>query len=265
MKKIINCLFALAIFCQAPAQIVNTENARMQSDTVGWQGGFGTAFSLIQNTTKITSAEAEAHLQYKTSNDRGLWLILGNFMRQKVGDRANVSNYFLHLRYNIKVNEWLRWEFFSQYQNNDITQIDARFLLGTGPRFKLIKIETFRLYTGILFMYEAEKELTTPVVKHNDWRNSSYISFTWLPNKSTELISTTYFQPRLDKFSDYRILNQAVFRVKASPHFSMSARWNWLKDKFPAGSSPQRTYQFATGIDYDFGPLQRKVARGRRN
>lgn len=237
----------------------------MQSDTVGWQGGFGMAFSRIQNTIKITSLEAETHLQYKTSNDRGLWLILADYMNQKVGPRQSIANYYGHLRYNYKVNDWLRWEFFTQYQNNDITQIDSRFLLGTGPRFKLFKDSTFRLYAGVLFMYERETELTTPVVKHQDWRNSSYISFTWLPNKNTELISTTYFQPRLGNFKDFRILNQAVFRVKASPHFGMSIRWNYLMDKFPAGTAPKRTYSFGTGIDYDFGPVQSKkaAARGR--
>lgn len=251
--RILSFLFLFVFFSiHCSAQIVNTESARMQSDTIGWQGGFGLAFSLTQNTQKLLGAEAETHLQYKTTNDKGLWLFLAHYMVQKVGDRANISNYFTHLRYNWKVNEWLRWEFFTQYQNNDITQIDARFLLGTGPRFKLIKHEIFKLYAGVLFMYEIEKEKTTPVVKHSDWRNSSYISFTWLPNKVTELMSTTYFQPRLDKFSDWRILNQATFRVRASPHFSMSVRWNYLHDKFPAGTAPKTTYSFSTGIDYDF-------------
>lgn len=266
MRKLNYWWIALFFFAQQThAQIVNTESARMQSDTVGWQGGFGMAFSLIQNTIKITNMEAETHLQYKTSNDRGLWLILADYVNLKVGGKQNVANYYVHLRYNYKVNDWLRWEFFTQYQNNDITQIDARFLVGTGPRFKLIKIEKFRLYAGCLFMHEREKELTSPVVKHQDWRNSSYVSFTWLPNKNTELISTTYFQPRLDKFNDWRFLNQAVFRVKASPHFGMSMRWNYLRDKFPAGSAPKRTYSFGAGVDYDFGPIQSKraAARGR--
>jgi hypothetical protein len=46
---------------------------------------------------------------------------------------------------------------FGQYQNNDITQIDSRILAGTGPRFKLMKLPTFRLYAALLFMYEREK------------------------------------------------------------------------------------------------------------
>jgi len=251
-KHLLFYIVVLSIAWPAAAQIVNIENARMQSDTVGWQGGFGTAISLTQNTAKIFGMEAETHLQYKTSNDRGLWLFLGNYNFLKVGDRESISNYYLHFRYNRKINEWLRWEFFTQYQNNDIMQIDSRLLAGTGPRFKLIKHKYFRLYAGSLFMFEREREKTAPVIHHDDWRNSSYVSFTWLPNANTELISTTYYQPLLNKFSDYRILNQAVLRVKASPHFALSVKWNYLHDRFPAGVAPRSPYTFSTGIDYDF-------------
>jgi|GEM_PF-5887661 hypothetical protein len=78
------------------------------------------------------------------------------------------------------------------FQNNVITQIDSRFLLGTGPRFKLSQKKLFHLYVGCLFMYEREIERTIPKITHSDIRNSSYISFTWLPKDFMEVISTTY-------------------------------------------------------------------------
>lgn len=196
--------------------------------------------------------DAETHLQYKTSNDKGLWLFPGNYNFLKIGDKESISNYYVHFRYNCKINDRLRWEVFTQFQNTDITQIDSRLLAGTSPRFKLIKLNYFRLYTGSLLMFESEKEKTNPVINHSDWRNSSYISFTWLPNPYVELISTTYLQSLLKKISDSRILNQAILRVKASPHFSLSVKWNYLHDRFPAGVAPRTTYSFSTGIDYGF-------------
>lgn len=248
-------VFFLTLICgpgsKTAAQIVNIESSRMQSDTVGWMGRLGTDVSFTQNTDKIFQADLEAHLQYKTKNDQGLWLILGNFGLLKINSERFVSDGLAHLRYNRKINEWLRWEFFGQYQNNYITQIDARTLAGTGPRFKLIKIKTFRLYAASLFMFEREKERTNPTIIHNDLRNSSYLSFTWLPKENLELISTTYFQPLLKKFSDYRVLNQVSFNLKATPHFGLSVKWNYLHDRFPAGSAPRTTYRFATGITYD--------------
>jgi hypothetical protein len=221
------------------AQIVNIENARMQSDTVGWMGSVGAAVSLAQNTIKIFQAGVEAHVQYKTSNDKGLWLILGNHNFLKAGSNRFVSDDLLHLRYNRKVNEWMRWELFGQYQNNEVTQIDSRMLMGTGPRFKLVKRKNFKLYAASLIMFEREKERTNPVITHKDIRSSSYISFTWLPRDYLEMISTTYFQPLANKFSDYRIMNQ------------LGLKWNYLHDRFPAGTAPKTTYNFATGINYD--------------
>lgn len=254
LKRFLPLLLTAAIFAHhtSTAQIVNIEKARMQSDTTGWMGGAGMAVALTQNTQKIFLADLEAHLQYKTSNDKGLWLILGNYGFLKAGGSKLISNGFMHLRYNRKINEWLRWEVFGQFQNNSITQIDSRVLAGTGPRFKLVKNKILRLYAASLLMFESEKERTTPVVSHNDLRSSSYISLTWTPAPNLEVITTSFFQPLLKKLSDYRILNQASLRVKATRHFSLSLKWNYLHDRFPAGTAPKTTYTFATGIDYDF-------------
>jgi hypothetical protein len=259
MKKfiIITCIY----FFASPivySQIVNIESARMQSDTVGWMGGAGAAVALTQNTAKIFATDMEAYLQYKTSNDKGLWLILGNYNFLKVDGSQVISNGFSHLRYNRKINEWLRWEIFGQYQNNGITQIDSRILLGTGPRFKLVKNKILRLYAASLVMFEREKERTKPVVKHEDLRSSSYISLTFTPAENMELISTTFFQPLFKKLSDYRILNQITFRVRATKHFALSLKWHYLHDRFPAGTAPRTTYTFATGIDYDLKINPRK-------
>ncbi len=248
------CLLAILIMLspeKGNAQIVNVESARMQSDTIGWMGSFGTSFSMNKNKVKIFGASADAHLQYKTSNDQGLWLILGNLNFLKIEKNRFLSDGLLHLRYNRKVNEWLRWEFFGQFQNNEVTQIDSRLLFGTGPRFKLAKTKTFRLYAASLLMYEREKEAISPVIRHSDLRSSSYLSFTWLPKDYLELISTSYFQPLLKKFSDFRIMNQFVFRVKATPHFSLTMKWNYLHDRFPAGTAPKTIYNFSTGFTYD--------------
>ena len=251
MKKINLILLLSIIFSSASSQVINVESSRMQSDTVGWKGGIGAAVSLTQNTEKIFQLNLEAQLQYKTSKDRGIWLILGNLGLLKIGTDRFVSDDLLHLRYNRKVNEWLRWEVFGQYQNNIVTQIDSRTLFGTGPRFKLFSSPKFRLYAASLFMYENEKERTTPIIKHNDFRNSSYVSFTWLPRDNIEMISTTYFQPLLKKLSDFRILNQIAFAVKATPHLGLGVKWNYLHDRFPACKAPRTTYMFATGPRYD--------------
>lgn len=250
-KLAIVLILSLSLHLNTSAQIVNIESARMQSDTTGWKGELGAAFSLAQNTSKIFQATLDAHLQYKTKNDRGIWFILGNLGFLKVGGDRFVADDLLHLRYNKKINNWLRWEFFGQYQNNIITQIDSRILLGSGPRFKLVNTEKFRLYAATLLMNEWEKERTSPVINHNNIRNSTYISFSWLPEKKVEILSTAYFQPQVNKFKDHRILNQVALKILATVHLGMFVKWNYLYDSFPAGDAPHNTYNFTTGFTYN--------------
>ncbi len=233
------------------AQIVNAESSRMQSDTVGWLGSFGAAFSMNKTQKNIFSAAAEAAMQYKTRNNRDIWLIVGNFNLLKANEERLLTDGQLHVRYNRKLNKWLRWEVFGQLQNNVITKVNARFLSGTGPRIKLTESHVFKLYVASLVMYENEKEKTTPVLIHNDLRSSSYLSFTWRPQQNLNLVSTTYYQPLFKNMSDYRILNQLVLKVKASAHFSLSVKWNYLWDSYPAGDAVSTVYSFATGFTYD--------------
>ena len=234
------------------AQIVNVESARMQSDTTGWMGNAGVSFSLNQSVKQIVDIELDNHIQYKNKKNTDLWLLLTSYGFQKGGTQNFVNNSIVHFRYNHKLNPWLRWEAFTQLQNNLITQIRSRFLVGTGPRFKIFSTKLFRLYAATLLMYERERENTTPQIMHNDIRNSSYISFTITPQNGIEIISTAYYQPLVNKISDWRVLNQATVKVKFGKHFRFSLLWNYLHDRFPAGSAPETTYTLKSGVDYEF-------------
>jgi len=255
MQQIIAPLFFFMLLASAlssSAQLVNIESARMQSDTVGWMGNANAGVALGQSVDRLFATKVGAHIQYKTKKNTGLWLLLSSYAFVRNGGNKYVDNSFLHLRYNYKVNTWLRWEIFGQAQNNLITQLRARILIGTGPRFKIISNDIFKLYAAILIMHEKEKEDTHPSIKHNDMRNSSYVSFTFTPTKNIEIISSTYYQPLFKKISDFRVLNEATLKVKASEHFALSMNWDYLHDRFPAGSSPRTTYNFGSGISFEF-------------
>jgi hypothetical protein len=248
----IYCAVSL-IFFILPAtkgQIVNIESARMQSDTTGWLGNAGGQVSLSKNVKEVFSTELDAHLQYKTK--KSLYLILASYGFLKGDGEKLIDNTFFHIRYNYKVSPILRWEVFTQLQQNVISHIKSRFLFGTGPRFKILSNNLIRLYAASLVMYEEEKEESTPVILHTDFRNSSYISFTITPNKQVELISTTFFQPLLNNLNDYRILNQTTLRVKAGKNLGIRIKWNYLNDSRPVAGIPSVNYSLSTGVDYNF-------------
>lgn len=248
--KSLSLLFLLALTYAGMAQIVNIENARIHTDTTGLSGDAGAGFSLIKNTDKVFLANADLHLQYKTG--KSLWLFLGEYGFLK-GAGAKLADYsFIHLRYNYKISKLLRWEIFTQAQDNKVTKIDYRYLLGTGPRLKLAGSKWFHLYLASLLMYEYEKEKTTPAIIHKDARQSSYISFTLLPSKNLGFTSTTFYQPRWGQWNDYRLLHQAMLRLKAGKHISVKWNWNYLYDAAPVAGIPKTNYNFTTGISYSF-------------
>ena len=231
------------------AQIVNMESQRYQTDTTGWAGTAGGDFSLTNYGQKVYSVNANAHLQYKSP--KSLYLFLGGYGFLKGDNRSFVDYGFLHFRYNYKLTKIVRLEAFTQIQNNVVTKLEYRFLVGAGPRFKILGSDKLRIYAGSLAMYEIEKETNMPRETYN-WRSSSYLSITFVPNKQTELTTTTYYQPVLFDIGDYRLLNQSSLKISATKKIALAVRWNYQYDASPAAGVTKETYNFSTGVEVSF-------------
>jgi Protein of unknown function, DUF481 len=244
------CMSILLLFTRehAVAQIVNMESQRYHTDTTGWAGSVGGNFALTNYGQKVFDVDANAHVQYKSK--RSLYLFLGGYGFLKGDQQSYVDYGFLHLRYNYKLTKILRLEAFTQLQQNTITKVQFRYLIGAGPRFKVVESPKIKLYLGSLPMYEVEKE--TGVAKRiRDWRCSNYLSVTFIPNKQTELTSTTYYQPVMFDAGDYRLLNQSSCKIKAAKRIAVVIRYNYQYDASPAAGVPKETYTLGTGIDVD--------------
>lgn len=232
------------------AQIVNVESKRLKSDTTGWLGSIGVSFEMEKSAVRVMNINTEAQLEYKAP--RSLYLFLVNYDLLKGEGTTFQNNLFYHLRYNYKINDLLRWEAFSQMQNNNVAGIKMRLLLGTGPRFKISGTEKLALYASTAVMYENEKELTTPVIHHEDIRSSSYASFTWKPVAKSEIVSTLFFQPLFKNLEDYRVLHELNLRFNFTENFSFVTTWKYLFDSKPPAKIPGESYSIKNGIQYKF-------------
>lgn len=250
MARVFFCLALLLGSVSTHAQlIVNVENSRIQSDTTGWAGSLGTSFSLVKNIQQVLNINAFMHLQYKGQKD--LYLLLANYSLLKGNQQELSNNMFYHIRYNRKLSKVVRWEAFTQWQQNRITNIDLRFLAGTGPRFKLYESRRFKLYAASLVMYEYERD-KMPYVAHKDFRGDGYATFTYKPNAAIAITSTTFYQPLLRDLADFRILNQEAITIKATKHFSITTSFDYLYDAFPATGTPNINYTINNGFNYTF-------------
>ncbi len=84
---------------------------------------------------------------------------------------------FLHFRFSHEFTDLLRWESFTQIQHNKVAKLDYRILAGSGLRLKLLGKDRFRLYLGVIPMFEYEqisneeqtinKNLRKPIPQHD--------------------------------------------------------------------------------------------------
>jgi len=248
MKKLL-WLVLLAGF-SVQSQIINTESLRMVTDTSGWSGSIGLNVGFAKNVKELFKIKNNIHVQYK--NREHLVLFMNKISFERADDADFVNKGVQHLRYNYRFHPKLAWETFLQNQYNAISKIDYRRLAGTGFRYKLTKSEKYKAYLGSLAMYEYEKTTETIPVYHKDWRNSTYLSFSFYFNENISLISTTYYQPLLEDFLDYRVAHQSALALKIIKNLSFKTAFNFTYDTFPVAGIPNKEYELTNGLVYTF-------------
>ena len=259
-----NCLFIL-LFMPAflSAQVVNTEKLRSSGEK-GWLAEAGFDFGLTRNKAGQTlRLGSRLRLEYEEGKSR--WMLLGAYnltQFRNVEDPGSVprnfaNNAFGHLRYNYMMNDWLTWEAFTQYQWDEIQQIDARILSGTGPRVRLLQTDTSQLFFGLLYMFEHEESrdvFEEPVEREvdvvlNDNRLSAYLSGGFRVTETFSINHVTYFQPNLEDFGDFRISSETSLSFRISDKVSFRTFFQLMYDERPPIPVPNTMYTLSNGLE----------------
>lgn len=237
---------ALLIGCLASAQVVNTEKLRNQFHQ-GWEGQIDVTAGFNKNKAGETfRLSGRGRVDY--GKGKNLWMLFGasrfiQFREVDVPEKPATelaNNHFAHLRYNRRTGRGITWEAFTQYQSNRVQATRLRMLTGGGPRFRLIQNDSATLFLGTLGMYEYEETSEEPEgIIHRDFRLSAYISGSWQLKEFLNLSLITYYQPRIDLWSDYRISGEASLEVALSDHWRFTTFFQLIYDAAPpAGVSP---------------------------
>lgn len=234
------------------AQVINVETLRKASDSAKWTGSVSLDISLIKNKNDIFRIANKAHIQF---NDKtNLWLFVNDLNFQKIEGNSLVNRGTQHLRYNRKISPRIKWEAFTQAQYDAISQIDFRGLIGSGPRFKLSEHENYRFYLGTLIMYEYEKAANVIANRvQKDVRASSYLSFSMYPTKTLSIISTSYYQPRIEAFRDFRFSSNTAILFEIYENLAFKTTFNYFYDAFPVSAAiPKTQFELTNGLLYAF-------------
>lgn len=251
MRYFIYILFTLLISSSfiSEAQILNVESLRKSSED-GIHGSIGLNFELKKERLQQFGISSDAFLMYKKNKHR---VLFKNVLQlQKIEGRDLSNNDVMHFRYGYKIIDWLSYEAFTQGQFNKVSKIDLRALIGTGPRFKLTKTDKYKVYLGPLIMYEHQKldQPENPI--ENNIRASIYLSFSLFPIENMAITHTTYYQPKIDYFKNFRLSSQTTARFVIYKNINFQTNFQYTFDQYPADDVPKSQYNLTTGIVYQF-------------
>lgn len=250
MKHIL-FFFFLFIYGYASAQVINVETLRKKTDSAKWTGSVSLDVSLIKNKNSIFKIANKADVQY--NNKKELWLFINDLKFEKAAGESFVNKGTQHLRYNHRVTETIKMEGFVQAQYDAISEIDFRGLIGVGPRFKLSTNKDYRFYLGTLIMYEYEQASEIEDNKINkDIRASTYFSFSIYPSETIGIISTSYYQPRVDVLKDYRLSSTTSVLMKIWENLAFKTTFIFNYDAYPVTTIPKAQYELTNGLLFTF-------------
>lgn len=225
----VHCAFAISAFAAmlleaAPAHSqVDVEPFRERLSTQGFGGELsgsvttfgGNSRGIVLGATGLVGFRAARHFAYLSASS--------DYAR--LDGEVDLAKAFVHARYNYELYCWLWAELFAQTEADKFRRIRARELVGAGPRLGIVDDERVQLFYGGAYMLEYTRrsndveERDRSVVAH---RFSNYVALSYTPEPRISLGSTTYYQPRFDAPSDYRLLSVLGAELKVSE--SVSAR-----------------------------------------
>jgi hypothetical protein len=251
MRIFISILVFIIGFAKSSSQVINVETLRKVTDSAKWTGSVSLDVSLIKNKNNIFKVANKAHIQY--NNKKELWLFVNDLKFEKLEGESFVNKGTQHFRYNLKISDRIKMEAFLQAQYDAISEIDFRGLAGLGPRLKLYANDNYRFYLGTLVMYEYEK--SSNIIEdrvQKDIRGSFYISYSIYPTVYLSIISTSYYQPKLSHFKDYRLSTDTSVLFKILEKLAFKSTFTYSYDVFPVVTIPKTQYELTNGLLYTF-------------
>ena len=250
----LSVLVLLATFVKTPlgAQVVNIEQLRLDSRKPGWTGSLGGNLDVQRNQRSVFNLGTFSNVQYRRDSN----LIL--FVSQTGLIKASGSNFvnfaFGHLRYTRTILPQLALEAFGQLQQNRVNGIQHRNLLGAGVRTRLFDKPAGTGYFGFLVIREREREVVDSIPVHRDMRVSAYFAGSYTPESADwiTVASTSYFQPRIGKFSDIRISSDWQLQVRLRENLALTTSINVVYDAVPPVGLEKTVYNLRNGLKWTF-------------
>ena len=237
------------IISKTNAQVVNIEGRRMDSKHQGWSGQGEFSYTYIQNQSSISNLNARTNFMYVEQKHKLMFINDFSYIQSSEGDFENRG--YQHIRYNYEKTEKLTYEGYVQVQFNQQMRLYPRYVAGAGPRFKIYKEDSIKVFAGGSLFFEHE-ELRNPTETNSNERLNFYLSVSFFKIPAVAIDLLVMYQPRIIDISDRRIQTELRldFPISKIMQFRVSA--SVFNDSKPPVGVPKTFTNVRNGILFTF-------------
>ncbi len=226
-------LLLLALIVDANATIVNVFSPSVGSIEDGWHGSISAGTTLLSGNENKAAVASAAGVRVKHSDSHLSSLTGSGEVAYALGDLVS-EKAFVNMRH--------RWMFadpvaafgFVQVDHNALRALLIRDLAGAGVDIRIWRNDWAEAHIGLSMM--MEHQVMSEGARDDDAgifaRNSDYLTIAVKSEKVT-LASTSFFQPRVDKLSNWRALEELAFTVKLAEKLDWNAKARLEHDHSP--------------------------------
>jgi hypothetical protein len=246
-------LVPVLIIFSAYAQI-NTEKFRSMIDSIGFSGYTTFDFYLRTGNVDLREIGLSGRLDYRSTSSVVFFIFDGDYGWQNKKQYSNEA--LVHLRYLYDWKPVIKPEVFLQTDYNKARLLVARLLGGAGVRFNLFHGVNASFWMGTSLFQEFESYDLPSDVSHSKhlavMRWSNYFSFRYFKTGLIELSGVLYYQPQIDAFKDYRMLNENYIRLELAKWFSLTISINIRFDSLPPDGIDNLDTRTKIGFGFKF-------------
>ncbi|TNF28690.1 MAG: DUF481 domain-containing protein [Deltaproteobacteria bacterium] len=239
----------------ARAQIVNTQPLLSKVGGEGFVGELGGSVDWRTGNVELLRLIGSLLMLYKTGDHTVIWSSSGDY-GTKSGDEF-IARVFSHVRYQYGVSDLVTWEVFGQASSAKFRRLTLRALIGTGPRWDVVREDDGTLSLGTAYMFEHEvlndSDFADSGRTDDNHRLSVYVTGRLAVDDRLTVIHTTYLQPRVDAFtSDLRVYSITNLAISVAKELALTLGFELGYDSEPPVGVDDLDTTLTFGISWGF-------------
>jgi len=250
------CVTACMLLYPAAAlAIVNVEAVHVGAPAEGFAGTATASFGGASGNSNRFRGRADARLQWHTGRHTDFAVFSYDYGKSR--GRTDTNRQFVHLRHRFQFARAWALEAFGQAERDEFARLSFRGLLGGGLRRTLLEREAVAaVYLGLGAMFEREVlrhgSGTSDPRRQSSGRGNIYLSTQARINARTRFSSTTFYQPDVTDFGDFRLLEEAALYIRLANSMELRLDIEVQHDSRPPQTVKTTDITYTTGVEVSF-------------